>query len=156
MRLFLLTFSFFCLFSFTELNDNLKFPDGVKFYPDVQNGVRGYNTDPQRGADTFCPFKVSTALYLGNVTWSHYTGKTNTYDFTKKIADAGLDPSAYTDDNIFFRPISTSAQKSGSTSTMNETWSRSYTYTNGVIKTISQYEGGLPIMDVTSSCYLVI
>ncbi len=41
----------------TELNDNLQFPDGVKFYPDVQNGVRGYNTDAARGADTFYPFK---------------------------------------------------------------------------------------------------
>ena len=39
-----------------ELNDNMLFPDGVKFYPDVQNGVRGYNTDAARGADTFHPF----------------------------------------------------------------------------------------------------
>ena len=46
----------------TELNDNVAFPDGVKFYPDVQNGVRGYNTDPQRGADTFCPFKGGEML----------------------------------------------------------------------------------------------
>lgn len=41
---------------FGELNDKVVFPDGTGFYPDVQNGVRGYNTDPQRGADTFCPF----------------------------------------------------------------------------------------------------
>lgn len=27
------------------------------FYPDIQEGVRGYNTDPARGADTFSPFK---------------------------------------------------------------------------------------------------
>lgn len=26
------------------------------FYYDVQNGVRGFNTDPARGADTFYPF----------------------------------------------------------------------------------------------------
>ena len=44
---------------FDELNDNLQFPDGVKFYPDVQNGVRGYNTDAARGADTFYPFSES-------------------------------------------------------------------------------------------------
>lgn len=32
------------------------FPDGVKFYPDIKDGERGYNTDPARGADTFIPF----------------------------------------------------------------------------------------------------
>lgn len=42
---------------FGGLSDNLQFPDGVKFYPDVQNGIRGYNTDAARGADTFYPFK---------------------------------------------------------------------------------------------------
>ena len=26
------------------------------FYPDEQDGVKGFNTDPQRGADTFTPF----------------------------------------------------------------------------------------------------
>ena len=34
----------------------MKFPDGKGFYPDVQDGVRGYNTKPARGADTFFPF----------------------------------------------------------------------------------------------------
>lgn len=32
------------------------FPDGTGFYPDTKDGVRGYNTDAARGADTFCPF----------------------------------------------------------------------------------------------------
>ena len=36
----------------------MKFPDGVGFYPDIQDGVRGYNTDPKRGADTFIPFRA--------------------------------------------------------------------------------------------------
>ena len=40
------------------LNRDLKFPDGVGFYPDIQDGVRGYNTDPKRGADTFIPFRA--------------------------------------------------------------------------------------------------
>lgn len=40
----------------SELYDNLQFPDGVGFYPDIKNGERGYNTDPARGAGTFCPF----------------------------------------------------------------------------------------------------
>ncbi len=39
-----------------ELSRDLKFPDGTGFYPDIKDGVRGYNTDPKRGADTFNPF----------------------------------------------------------------------------------------------------
>lgn len=35
------------------------FPDGTKFYPDIKDGKRGYNTDPARGADTFNPFRSS-------------------------------------------------------------------------------------------------
>jgi hypothetical protein len=44
------------------LSENITFPDGSGFYPDVQDGVRGYNTDPGRGADTFVPFKKSPIL----------------------------------------------------------------------------------------------
>lgn len=40
----------------TELNNNLMFPDGTKFYPDKQGEEYGFNTDPARGADTFRPF----------------------------------------------------------------------------------------------------
>ena len=68
-----------------ELNDSLSFPDGVGFYPDVQDGVRGYNTSPERGADTFSPFKrgiVVIGTYSGNKTInvSSYNGYEN---FTK-------------------------------------------------------------------------
>ena len=42
-----------------ELNENLTFPDGTGFYPDEQDGQKGYNTSPNRGADTFFPFKQS-------------------------------------------------------------------------------------------------
>lgn len=45
-----------------ELTENITFPDGTGFYPDEQDGVRGYNTDPGRGADTFVPFKKSPIL----------------------------------------------------------------------------------------------
>lgn len=31
--------------------------NGNQFYFDYQNGQYGYNTDPERGADTFSPFK---------------------------------------------------------------------------------------------------
>lgn len=52
---------------FATLNDNLTFPDGVKFYPDIQNGERGYNTDPARGADTFSPFSGKwEKIYTGS------------------------------------------------------------------------------------------
>ncbi len=47
-----------------ELINNSMFPDGVKFYPDVQNGVRGYNTDAARGADTFYPFSIGSVEYI--------------------------------------------------------------------------------------------
>lgn len=48
------------------LSRDLKFPDGVGFYPDVQGGVRGYNTDPERGADTFCPFSDGAYSFWKN------------------------------------------------------------------------------------------
>jgi hypothetical protein len=41
------------------INSNISFPDGEGFFPDVQDGVRGYNTDAARGADTFVPFSDS-------------------------------------------------------------------------------------------------
>lgn len=40
-----------------QLNSNLTFPSGNGFYPDEKDGVKGYNTSPERGADTFFPFK---------------------------------------------------------------------------------------------------
>lgn len=51
-----------------NLNQNLSFPDGVKFYPDVKDGIRGYNTDAARGADTFVPFRAGGITLLGKYT----------------------------------------------------------------------------------------
>lgn len=133
------------------IND-LAFPDGTKFYPDKQNGKYGFNTSPNRGADTFTPFK-GTILYLGDVVWTHYAGKTNTYNFTQAIIDAGLNPSDYTADNIFFRPKSTNYK---SYTSSNNTLNRTYTYTNGVITTTSGYVGDMWVLDVTDLCYLVV
>ncbi len=57
-----------------QLNNNLTFPDGKKFYPDIRNGKRGYNTDPARGADTFVPFRQAiTPRYIGCVRNSTFT-----------------------------------------------------------------------------------
>ena len=39
-----------------QLISELKFPDGIKFYPDMQDGEYGFNTAADRGADTFHPF----------------------------------------------------------------------------------------------------
>ncbi len=49
------------------LNNNLTFPDGTKFYPDIKDGERGYNTDPARGADTFVPFNKGNKKYIRSV-----------------------------------------------------------------------------------------
>ena len=56
-----------------SLSNDLMFPDGTKFYPDIKDGKYGFNTDPNRGADTFSPFKKSTVLYLGEVDWTATT-----------------------------------------------------------------------------------
>lgn len=50
-----------------ELINNLMFPDGLKFYPDLQDGKRGFNTDPARGADTFFPFKHGLTFVTGSL-----------------------------------------------------------------------------------------
>ena len=47
-----------------EVNNNLMFPDGTKFYPDIKDGERGFNTDPARGADTFIPFSSAESIHI--------------------------------------------------------------------------------------------
>lgn len=47
-----------------QLNDSLNFPDGTHFYPDIQDGKPGYNTDPERGADTFYPFSSGQSMSI--------------------------------------------------------------------------------------------
>lgn len=44
-----------------QLISELKFPDGTKFYPDIQDGEYGFNTAADRGADTFHPFNDITS-----------------------------------------------------------------------------------------------
>lgn len=48
-----------------ELTENLTFPDGTGFYPDEQDGQKGYNTSPNRGADTFFPFSADLNIIAG-------------------------------------------------------------------------------------------
>lgn len=66
-----------------RLSSDIKFPDGVGFYPDIQEGVRGYNTDPARGADTFSPFRSTLEwrfLYNPNSGSTTYTLTINDID----------------------------------------------------------------------------
>ena len=56
--------------NFIPLSNDLAFPDGVRFYPDVKDGVRGFNIDPARGADTFFPFKsLKTVGVNSGLSW---------------------------------------------------------------------------------------
>lgn len=45
-----------------QMNNQLT-ANGNKFYFDYQDGKYGYNTDPQRGADTFLPFSDMSGVY---------------------------------------------------------------------------------------------
>ena len=46
-----------------RINNHVRFPNGEGFYVDYQNGQYGYNTDPERGADTFTPFRSKIKNY---------------------------------------------------------------------------------------------
>lgn len=50
-----------------ELNDSL-LASGEHFYYDVKDGVRGYNTEAARGADTFRPFKFGYTIPTWKIT----------------------------------------------------------------------------------------
>ena len=84
-----------------ELSSDLKFPDGTGFYPDVQNGQRGYNTDPARGADTFSPFREE--IILGErLIRSGLTATTtiNMADYCEDISKVTIDNFLFTITNI--------------------------------------------------------
>lgn len=70
-----------------QLNQNIAFPDGVGFYPDIQDGVRGYNTDQERGADTFVPFKQGVEITgaYNSTLQSWRTSMGNSYSAKKSI-----------------------------------------------------------------------
>lgn len=64
---------------FDELNSNLTNQSNEKFYFDIQNGIRGYNTSAARGADTFHPFK--SGITYEDIS---YGAGTNTVNFDNK------------------------------------------------------------------------
>lgn len=58
-----------------RLISELKFPDGTKFYPDIQDGEYGFNTAADRGADTFHPFSgIKKYLYKNGDMYNDVTG----------------------------------------------------------------------------------
>ena len=78
------------------------FPDGTRFYPDSQNGKYGFNTDPQRGADTFRPFNdidfsKLTLLYCkdyyGAISYTYTL--TSDYDYILAVAISHNPHSSY-------------------------------------------------------------
>lgn len=59
------------------------FPDGTKFYPDIKNGISGYNTDPARGADTFHPFSQKKLLWSNPAPNAYFHPQTLQIDLSK-------------------------------------------------------------------------
>ena len=57
--------------SVTELNSKLTNSENESFYFDIQNGVRGYNTDAARGADTFFPFSSLKTVILAKADYNN-------------------------------------------------------------------------------------
>ena len=72
----------------SELNSELNFPDGTKFYPDMQDGEYGFNTAADRGADTFHPFnkdffKVARMYHTAAALNAYYTAYHNYFVIPK-------------------------------------------------------------------------
>ncbi len=74
---------------YNELKNELT-ANSKQFYFDYKNGKYGFNTDPNRGADTFCPFKsgldIGTPQYAANVSGSTLQNWTFNTEKGKKYA----------------------------------------------------------------------
>lgn len=64
------------------LNNSLVASDGQKLYFDSKDGKYGYNTDPNRGADTFFPFKGKPDTFSMDVYIEVGKNATKSYTFT--------------------------------------------------------------------------
>lgn len=124
-----------------ELNDSLKFPDGTKFYADIQDGKPGFNTDPERGADTFRPFNTLETVY--------FKSGTSSIDFTDIITSIGKDVSDFTVKNfkLVMNNISVSVgigtpKTGGGAKSVNATSALSLSYSNGICKISSSASAG--------------
>lgn len=135
------------------LINELAFPDGVRFYPDVKDGVRGFNIDPARGADTFSPFRQKPILLAANI------NSVNPYSY---ICTNISGYKSLTEDNFFlvFKGINKVAQ---SISTDYASMTKNYSPTTGKL-TVSQcylgaglkYSSGSNLqVSVTYDLYLI-
>lgn len=136
-----------------KLSNDLAFPDGVRFYPDVKDGVRGFNIDPARGADTFSPFRQKPILLAANI------NSVNPYSY---ICTNISGYKSLTEDNFFlvFKGINKVAQ---SISTDYASMTKNYSPTTGKL-TVSQcylgaglkYSSGSNLqVSVTYDLYLI-
>lgn len=116
----------------SELNKNLKFPDNVGFYPDIKDGVRGYNTDAARGADTFFPFSNAEICLTGAI--NYYSNGANAHN-----CDWG----------VIFNPYNLNAVSEGS----NKSGSSGYAY---VSLPKGRYSIALSNIDASANAYLSI
>lgn len=86
--------------SIKSLNNSLT-ANNNKFYFDYQDGKYGYNTDPNRGADTFSPFKSGVSVLC--------TVENNSYNTSSKEVDLSSfldDTKKYSSDNFLIVPKS--------------------------------------------------
>ena len=74
---------------FSALNDKLTLPDGTPIYFDMKDGIFGYNTDPERGADTFHPFS-SQRTFTVNLTAGYIQASTYTHSSSVKFQNAKI------------------------------------------------------------------
>ena len=87
----------------TSLNNSL-IANSKHFYFDYKDGKYGYNTNPNRGADTFVPFKSgvdsSIKLQLGTISFSDGNSHDYTYNVPANISIIGCYTSG--DRGIFY------------------------------------------------------
>ena len=125
-----------------QLNNKLMFPSGTEFYLDEHDGERGYNTDPARGADTFCPFKQKPKIILigsGNTAAAKTFSATSIKGYNK-----------LTSDNFFLRASIAAGAGGGSPS---GSYGISYNPASGIV-TVNQYVVGVTAWDRPFQSYL--
>ena len=75
----------------SSLADRTSFPNSEVFYPDYQDGKYGFNTDPNRGADTFCPFKsFANCTITLTMPWNSSFTKSGTMNVTIEIVNGKI------------------------------------------------------------------
>lgn len=105
----------------TQLINDIKFPDGAGFYPDIKDGQRGYNTDPARGADTFSPFSSIPELISSSVA----SNIARTFDVSSRLLH-----SKYTVDNFYLVAKGVSF---GTSSAIHNNLEKSYDPDTGIL-----------------------